>query len=235
MKNINYIIFISALVLFAVGACSKTKTVVSPVSINIIHAMPDGNPILPVFGNEKVSYYSSAQTISYGGYQLYSQMSNDGILSVVSLGDTSRTIYKETLSFMPGYIYSLFMAGDTIKPDVLLSQDTIPLFNDSSVGVRFVNLSIDKTPLSIAIEGNVSPEPEFSSMQYLKISSFKKYSANSLIPGNYTFEVRDDLTGDVLTTFTWTYVVSKSNTLVISGSKDPNSSTPMTIFPVNNY
>jgi hypothetical protein len=198
--------------------------------------MATGNPVVPVFGTGPAQYYSSAQQVSYGSAQLYSPLSGSNPLSVVPITDTVFTIFKGSLILVAGDIYSFFLTGDTTKPDTLFVQDNIPLHSDSSVGIRIVNLSPSSQSISINLAGNAASQTEFSGLVYKQISSFKTYVANSSIAGSqYVFEVRDQASGNLLTTYTWSYHLFKNNTLVIAGSEDPTSSTPLMVFSVNNY
>jgi len=219
-----------------IAACHKSNgTDDSPASINIINAIPDGNSIVPVFGNELVRYFSSAQTISYGGFALYSPLSGSGNLSITQISDTNRNLFNGKLQFAPGGIYSFFLTGDTLKPDTLFVKDQLVNYADSSVGVRFVNLSPDSKALTINLIGNDASQTEFEPMGYKGISSFKKYTADINVPGFYSFEIRDQASGDVLTTFDWYYTLHKNNTIVIAGSVDPASSTPLNLFQINYF
>lgn len=234
MKYINYILFLLAMQ--STTSCHKSSALVSSVSINFINAIPASNGIIPVLGTQAIQYYSTAREVYYQQGQLYSPISGVIPLTIIQISDTTVPIFKGSLTVRAGGIYSFYLAGDTIKPETMLLQDTIPVYYDSSAGVRFINLSPDSHPISVNIQGNLSSQTEFSSLGFNQISSFKKYLANStIISGNYTFEIRDQASNTVLTTFIWGYTLFKNNTLVISGSVNPTSTTPITVFQVNNF
>lgn len=220
--------------------CHKSSTPVAPVSLNVVNAIATSQPIIPVLGTtDTILYFSNALSIGYGATQLYSPLSGPTILYVVQGTDTvpsKEKLFNGTLNLVAGGIYSFFLAGDTTKADTLLVQDHIPLYSDSSAGLRVVNLSPGSQPISITLNGNPASQMEFSGLGYKQISSFKTYAANSSVVNNqYVFVIRDQASGDSLTTYTWNYPLFKNNTLVIAGSEDPTSSTPLLVFSVNNY
>lgn len=225
-------------------SCHKSNSsITAPASLNIINAIPTSQPLIPVFGTtDIIQYFSNTIWIYYGGYyggvQLYSPVGGSNLLYVVQLTDTVPTkekLFSGTLDLAAGSIYSFFLSGDTTKADTLLVQDHIPYYSDSTVGVRFVNLSTGSQPISVNLVGNAASQTEFSGLGYRQISSFKSYPATLNVGGLYTFEVRDQASGNLLYTYTWSYTVFRNNTLVISGSEDPASSTPLMVFAVNNY
>jgi hypothetical protein len=95
-------------------------------------------------------------------------------------------------------------------------------------------LSSGSQPISINLAGNDASQMEFNPIGYKQITAFKTYPDTCGI-SSYNFEVRDKATDNLLTTFQWSFSLFKNNTLVISGSEDPASSTPISVFAVNNY
>ncbi|HWK07714.1 MAG TPA: DUF4397 domain-containing protein [Puia sp.] len=235
----TYRVFVAFAVSLTILSCHKSGTPVAPVSLNVVNAIAGSQPIIPVLGTtDTILYFSGALTVGYASAQLYSPLSGPNLLYVVQNTDTAPSkekLFNGTLNLSAGAIYSFFLAGDTTKADTLLVQDHIPLYNDSSAGVRFVNLSPGSQPINITLNGNPVSQTEFSGLGYKQISSFKTYAANSSVGGNYLFVIRDQATGDSLTSYPWYYSLYKNNTLVISGSEDPASSTPLQVFSVNNY
>lgn len=243
MRRILLITFIISVHLISFSCHKSSGGNVSPASVNIINAMATSQPIIPVFGTTgAIQYFSNAQTVSYTSSVLYSPLSGSNSLYIVQqtgtdtlLTDTKRMMFNGSLNLTAGGIYSFFLAGDTTKPDTLFVQDNIPYYSDSSAGVRIVNLSPGSQPISVNIQGNLPSQMEFSGLTYKGISSFKKYPANSSIPGNYSFELRDQASGSLLATFTWNYALFKNNTVVIAGSEALGSSTPLQAFQINNF
>ena len=231
-KNIKISSICSLFALLLI-ACHKSDTVTSPASINIINAMADANPIIPSLGGT-VQYYNTAQQIPYGFAQLYTQSSGKSSISISQTSDTSMSVFRGTFELAPGNIYSLFLIGDTTSPDTLFIRDNIPQYGDSAVGIRFVNLLQGKSSVSINLQNNPISQTEFDNLGYKQITPFKKYPVTIDIPGSYTFEIHDLASGELLSTFSWYYMLYKNNTIFISGSIDP-SGIPLVISQMNNY
>ena len=226
-----------ALVLTAL-ACKKYdfNGVVSPASVIVVHAMPDGNSMLPFFGVPPAKYWNTRVKVSYGGFYLFSPPKDSGALLVVPSTDTLFSVFQGKLPLVSGGIYTFFLAGDTTQPDTLLTKDDIPYFTDSSVACRFVNCSQGGKSLNITISGNdPTTQPEVASLGYMQASTFKRYSAATSIGGSYTFVVRDAASGDSLTSYTWRYNMYKTHSLVIMGSQDGTGPKPLKVYAVNHY
>lgn len=239
MKYLFSLALIVNMLIFTL-ACNKSNTTInSPASLNIINAISNSQPVIPVLGTTGSIQYFSATTVSYGTGQLYSPISGPNSIYIVQGTDTANPklrLFNGTLDLAAGDIYSFFVGGDTTNTDTLFVQDHIPVHNDSTTGVRFVNLSPGSGPISITLDGNPASQTEFDGLGYKKISSFKTYPANLGASGSqYVFVIRDQATGDSLTSYFWNGFLFKNNTIVISGSEDPASSTPLMLFQVNNY
>lgn len=240
MKNIRFIVYIIIIGVLS-PSCSKKDGISAPASIVVVNAMPTSQPIIPVFRTkDPIQYFAWAAAIGYGSSLLYSPTSGSNTLYVVQNTDTIPSdpkvlMFNGTLNLNAGTIYSFFLAGDTTKPDTLFTRDNIPAYKDSSAGVRFVNLSPGSHAISISLDGNPPSQTEFGPLNYKEISTFKKYTATSSMPGYYTFDIIDQASGTILTTYTWNYAQRKNNTIVIAGSEDPSSSTPLNLFQVNHY
>jgi hypothetical protein len=241
MRTPQLIVAVATLSLIATIACQKTKVVPAPASITVVNAMAENSSIVPKFGSDTAGRYYMGPTygstmvpVWYGASQLYSPVAGVTPLLVVPSTDTGFTIFKGSLTFNSGDIYSLFLSGDTAHADTMLVKDNIPYYSDSSAGVRFVNLSMGGKALTINLDtdpGNM----EFPALGYKGITGFKKYDASPAAGDHYNFEIRDQASGDLLTTFTWSFPRFRNMTVVIAGSTDPGSATPLTIFSVNNF
>jgi Domain of unknown function (DUF4397) len=229
--RIAFVSAISATMIF--GSCSKTANPASPASIVVVNAIPDANSLYFLFSKDAPMYFQSAQSIGYGGGAIYTPQAGERSLYVIQSTDTTKSIFTGSLNLTTGGIYSLFFSGDTTRPDTLLVQDNIRNYNNDSAGVRFVNLSIGGKSLSINIEGGTPGD--IASLSYKGVSGFKTFSSDINGPGAYNFEIRDPLTGDLLTTYSWYYTDHKNNTIVISGSPDPASATPLYLFQINHF
>jgi hypothetical protein len=209
----------------------------------VINAIPNSDAIIPVFGtSEPLHYFSGAQTVGYESGQVYSPNSGKNSLYIVQQRDTTDInskleLFNGTLQLEGSGIYSFFLAGDTTKPDTLFVKDEIPSYSDSSVGVRFVNLSSNSSAISVNVLGFPSSQGGVNNLAYRGISRFIQFSAssNASPDQSYVFEIRNQANDSVLLTYQWYYTLQRSNTLVISGFEGDGVSTPLTVFPINNY
>jgi hypothetical protein len=117
----------------------------------------------------------------------------------------------------------------------VLLEDKIPLYQDSTSGVRFINLSPNSQPITVNIQG--STLSRFGTLSYKQISDFKPFTTKGQnLSNGYIFEVRDAQSGSLLTMFTWTPKVFFCNTLVITGLVNDNTGNyPVSVFQVNHY
>jgi hypothetical protein len=228
MNYINLIGIVIVIQLVAMGCHKSSSVLVSPSSLNIVNAIPTSQPIIPVLGTANaIVYFGNAESINYADAQLYSPLSGPNSLYIVQSTDTLEInpkfeMFNGTLNLVSGGIYSFFLCGDTTAVDTFFVQDHIPVYNDSSAGVRFVNLSPGSGPMNINFQGNPATQTEFSNLAYKQISTFKAYSASSSAPVNYTFVIHDQVSGDSVV-YSWSYSLYKNNTIVIAGSENPSS------------
>jgi len=239
--SVIVMIVLPAVFLIEGMSCQKAKVVPPPASITVVNAMATSNPIVPKLGADTSGRYYNDPTgnsmiqVWYGSSQLYSPVAGTVPCLVVPSTDTSFNIFNGNLNLSSGEIYSFFLSGDTAHADTMIVKDNIPYYGDSSVGARFVNLSIGGKALTITLAGDDPNNTQFPTIGYQGITDFKKYNAGANVGGSYQFVIRDQATGDSLTSYFWSYKLYKNNTIVISGSPDPLSSTPLTVFSVNNY
>jgi hypothetical protein len=228
--------------LVLLSGCAKTSFdgTVPVAALNVINAAMDVPSLNVNFTATPIPYYLYQQPVSYGSSYEWAVAPGDSPIVIVSSLDTSSSIFTGNFKFVPQAIYSLYVLSGTSggQGNVLFQQDTIPVYTDSAAGVRFINLSPDSHPLTVNLQGNPPSQTEFSPLAYEQISSFKQYSATSVVANNggYSFEVHDQSTGILYTTITWNYQVYRNNTMVICGSVNPlNTTTPIMVFAVNNY
>lgn len=202
-------------------------------SLNIVNASGDNPVIVASLSDTAIPFYTIQNPINYQSFIRYNNPSGATPLIIVSASDTTHSLFQGNFDLKPGEIYSLFISGQAKALDTIFVRDVIPFYGDSSAGVRFVNLSDGKLPVTVNLEGNSSSN-EFSNIAYRDVTPFKTYSAAGGI-SSYNFEIRDQASGDLLTTFTWNVSVYHNHTLVMTGSTDSASTTPFTVFAVNNY
>ena len=212
-------------------ACKKTDSVQTLSSLNIVQAAVSVNSIAVSFATSPIPFHQNQAFISFGSSAEYGLQPGKNPLVIVSADDTTKSLVSASFDLKPGKIYSFYLAGQAAQIDTLFMQDIIRVYTDSSAGLRFINLSPDSKPVSINLVGNPSSQTEFAGLGYKEISAFKSYSATSSVGGVYNFEIRDQASDSLLTTFSWTYGLQKNNTVVISGLE----ASGLTLFQVNNY
>ena len=257
--------FLSLLCMIAAGSnCQKSisaPAVDGPAAFTVINAIPNtsSSGIVPVINSsEAIMWFQTASNIGYGSFYEYSpQGGNDTVYVVQGNGDTlnigpkaSDLLFNNVLTLKTGGIYSLFLCGaDTSSPDYLFSTDTLPYHSstDSTVGIRFVNLSSDSNPISINLEGSPNGS-EVGSLLYKGVTGFKDYISNAEVSG-YLFVFRDAATGDSLTQIQLTssgsgltdynnsnnLLTFKNVTIAFYGSTNSSSGNPVSVMMVDNY
>jgi len=250
--------------------CSKVNSgtpTYSVASLNVVNVLPNSNPLILVQGSisSAIGEFSGITPLSYastavltpktGSETLYAIQSNIDTATVGSKGPDF--MFAGELNFEAGGLYSLFITGaDTTAPDTLFLQDILPSITDSSVDIRFVNLSTGSNPISINLEGS-SNGSEVASLAYKGITGFKEYSNNSTTV-DYLFVVRDAASGDSLTQFDFLASGSYNNgngltdpsnnpnnngtlltfrhvTIAVYGSESANTNNPLNTMLIDNY
>lgn len=232
MKNCH-VIFVVTLFLTAIS-CNKNKTSGGLTSLNIINAEAGIPSIYVYLTLSDSAFYLQQSALQYGSCVEYGIPSGTSPLTLINSIDTTKTLLQADLHVTTGGIYSLYLSGQYPNVDTLLRQDSIPVNIDSVAGLRFINLSSGSQAMTVNLQGNPSSQTEFSGLGYKMISSFRTYPDTSGIT-SYIFEVRDQASGNLLFTFTWNFTLYRNNTIVIDGSEDPTSLTPIGGFQVNNF
>lgn len=248
-KRSNYIFFLSLLnswIFFA--DCSKqfSQPVYSAAALNIVNALPNSSPLIPVQGpiSTEIGDFSNISALPYGNtFLLTTPSESEEVYAVqqnsdtVSLGSKAGDfIFSSTLSVAPGGLYSLFITGaDTSSPDYLFVRDTPPLHGDSTIGIRFINLSAGSNPVSVDIQGQPNGSTA-SSLAYKSTSSFSDFAATSPV-SSYIFEFRDVTSGNLLASYTLNgvnTVLFKNLTIALIG-QPPGGTVAQTCMQENNF
>jgi hypothetical protein len=272
-KSFTNAVFVAIVILAGTG-CEKTETapsVLKPVAFTVVNCIPNSQPIIPVFNaGSSIEYFRHALAIWYpgNGYPSFNEYSPPGGMDSVFVVQQNDTLdigakapgmmFYSVMNLNPGDIYSLFLTGaDTSSPDYLFTTDSLPHYGsgDSTVGIRFVNLSTGSNPMSINLEGS-SNGSEVADLSYKGITAFKRYVNNSTTM-DYLFVIRDAATGDSLTQFDFlqsgsnnsgfgltdpsngsnngNLLTFKNITIVIYGSENPASNFPLNATLIDNY
>ena len=211
MKKEKVFAYVSGLfLLLIITSCSKEKIVTGVASLTLVNGMVGSTPYLVTnfSGGQPLQSYTAAMKIRYATYSVFNQSgaySGKQPLAVYRYPDTtvhSSPVINVNLDLKPNTMNTLFLAGTITEPDTLFTSDQ-PLWHpveDSTMGVRFVNLLKGSSPVSINLLGmpNGSEQP---SLGWKGVTPFIKYKANAGVD-SYVFEFREAASGNVLQTYT---------------------------------
>jgi len=236
------------------GWCACKKTTLPPASnvagFNFINATVGVNPLFVQFNNKSVifSTLTTANKLSYGSTNLFSPLSGNVIISFIQTTDTTHTLFQGNFNLQKFNTYSFFLTGNVNQPDTLLLRDQLPYYSptDSVGGIRFINLSTGSNPISINMKGQTNGS-EVSSLSYKQATIFKNYPSTSTI-SSYTFEFRDQATGALLASYSFTGVNNstgtntaintfrfKNHTLALIGQPGGTGTSAQKALMINNY
>jgi hypothetical protein len=184
-------------------SCTKEAARPGAAALTIVNAVPDSDPsLLPIFGGtQPLTWYAFAAQIPYGVSFVTGSYSGTQALTIYHYPDTtehSTPLFDLTLHLPVNTIHTLFLTGTMAAPDTLFTTDALPNFpsSDSSLGIRFVNLSYGSAPVSVNITG-LAQGSEVNSLPYKGLTGFIHYPATSGV-SDYTFEFRDAASGDLI-------------------------------------
>lgn len=209
-KEILFAYISGLLFLVGLASCSKEKTVPGAVSLTLVNGMVGSTPFLVTnfSGGNPLQSYTAAMKIRYATYSIFNQSGSYGgkqPLAVYRYPDTtvhSIPVIHVDLNLEPHSMHTLFLAGTITEPDTLFTTDTPPSHpvEDSTMGVRFVNLLKGGAPISINIQGmqNGSEQPFLA---YKGVTPFTIYKASAGV-SSYVFEFRNAGAGNLMETYT---------------------------------
>ncbi len=232
-------------------SCSKETARPGSASVTIVNAVAGDTTLIVTLNNPDtvilthaqvlISYNAALQFNSYSGVQLFHLHE----FSLTTGLPEYPALFNVSLNMPAGSINSLFLTGTRYAPDTLFVRDSLPSFqtSDSSMGIRFVNLSPGSSPISVDVQGATTGN-EVNSLAYKEITGIKKYPAKSSI-STMTFEIRDAATNTLLATCPITGINipgtsaanlwrNRNHTLVFDGLPG-NKIVPQKAFMVNNY
>jgi hypothetical protein len=218
---------ITLLFLFSIflSACKKDEAVALDAgAINITNAVI-GAPTLTLIANP--SFVSATNQISANNFAfmpIYSGQTQVKV-SVPAVIATATTVampeivyYNQTLPVDNTTNYSLFLTGLSASAvdNVLIKETYTRTYADSVCGVRFINLALGNTPISVNIK-TLANGSEAASIAYKAYSDFKQYPAKKA-NASYIFEFRNATTGVLITSYTLTTPYFHNVTLALRGT-----------------
>jgi hypothetical protein len=200
MKKIINVIASLQLVIFstiAFTSCKKDEIKTSPLT-----SLTVGN--FKISG-KTVKLGSNATTVANNntnGTQM-ALIAGTNDLYVWPVGDSLHPYYVQNkFASADRECYSLFLCGDTLTQDAVIIKENIPYRTDSTAGIRFINLSPNSTPLNITLSTDPVGTAQVLNLAYKQYTEYRSYPG--LYNSAYTFQVRDGVTNNILTTFAFT-------------------------------
>lgn len=248
-------LFISgAVIALAVTACKKeidkpnvpgSYTIVNATDVAAAKAYASGHEIywniLPATDN--VAQYVSAN---------YAVVAGPVLFKAVDAADTTKILFAsagKTDELEEAKLSTLFLTGNAVAgyEGILLKNESLPIYSDSVMGIRYINLVPGDAALNVTLSASTTVN-EAANLNYKQITNFKTYPAlQSTAP--ITFQARD-ASGTLLGSFILPYTPSASGnyktsaipfarfknlTLVIKGAIGGTGTNAIGIFPVPHY
>jgi len=220
------------IVIFSLGLASCKKELTFKVSgtssLTLINGVVGNDYLYTDFNGDKSNgvYISQLGAISYGSAIFFNSYSGQQKLGLYQNPDTnanSKPVFNLTLNMPVNTIHTLFLMGTPQNPDQLFTTDQLPYHapSDSTMGIRFVNISQGSAPVSVNLLGQANGS-EADTLSYKGVTAFKNYNAGSAV-SSYTFEFRDKATGALL------------GNCVVDGVNNPGTQTAPNIRRNRNY
>lgn len=212
MQNI-FSALLFCLALMSITSCKKETKLRGTASLNIINTVAGTSELATNFkGTDPNNFYLGGGFLSYKSaddrnmFRAYSGTQRLGLYNYPDTTSKSVPLYDLTLDLPVGSITSLYLTGTVSSPDMLLIKDTLPELPaaDSSMAIRFVNLSQGSGPVSVNII-NKANGSEVNSLAYKGVSKFNLYPVNFTMD-DYVFEFRDAVSGTLIASYTTEYL-----------------------------
>lgn len=191
------------LLMLILASCAKQTVAPGAASLTLINAVVGSSPLVTNFkGGNPFEYYHATQLIYKtfnNNSNRYAQFSGTQPVALYQYPDTTEKsvpLFNLVLDLPVGSVQTLFLTGTVSAPDTMLVKDDLPYHADSSMGMRFVNLSPGSSDISVSIKGQTGA-PEVARLPYKGSTVFKKYAAGFEVH-DYEFEFRDAVSGALL-------------------------------------
>lgn len=190
------------------GSCSKTPVPPGAMSLTIVNTLT--TPLIVNFNEEDSILFTDRGVGQIVDRNTALAFGLNGGKQIVNLREinTANPIYtwedhsmlNLLLDLPAGTMGSLFVSGTKEAPDTLLVRDSPLHFpaGDSSMGIRFINLSGEKAAVHVNLAGQADGS-ETADLAYKNITAFKRYPADASVQ-QYVFEFRNASDGSLLAT-----------------------------------
>ncbi|RDC56651.1 hypothetical protein DU508_05420 [Pedobacter chinensis] len=193
MKKILFILPLAVLLL--ITSCKTEDIKPSSVSGIIVTNAVVGGAAVKISTNAHDSVLVNASKVF--GFDAGGQLR----LSVYGSKDPLKLYYNSDLQTQGGDVYSLFVHGQFPNGEGFLLKENFATYQESVLGVRFVNLSPTSAPVNVTLSGTPTIN-EFSGVKYKQVSDFKQIAAPlAAVNTSFNFQVRNSTTNEVLATY----------------------------------
>jgi hypothetical protein len=182
-------------------------------------------------------------------YKTFSLLAGNTQIKLYPINNPTFFYYNSVRNIINGGVYSLFLSGQGTAVDTVFIKDEIqPFYDDSTLGVRVINLSPNSGPLNVTLAATPTVNL-FAGIAYKQLTSFAILPLKSVVAANsVSFQIKD-ASNNLLSTYILpatansTYpgisILNSRNrnlTLVIKGLVATTSgSDAFGVFPVANY
>ena len=201
--NKRFLAMVFILASSTLSGCLKDDNQVYQVAaVRALNAVP-GSESLDVFlGNNKLNFDNMAiedESFAYTDTIPYKNAwPNKRIVSVVDPDDypDAKPLIQDTVTFVPGKFYSLFVAGYE-ELVVLHTADDLTQPSGGMAKVRFIHLSPDAPALDFELQSSEEESFTVEDKAYMECSNFQELKCD----GPYTVSFVDHRTGGELHSF----------------------------------
>lgn len=187
------------------AACKKDKTEpASLASFVIVNAINNGAPVKADFTGKDSVFTTTIPETEYNRSKKYTIPA--GLLvpiKVVSSANTDEVLFNKSMTFQPGDIYTLFLAGEPGTVDTILVKDNPVVPAANQMTIRFINCSTSGTikivPNLVDANGVTTPQAEIPGLAYRQMTDFIPYFVDGTV-NYYLIEFRNSVTDEILGT-----------------------------------
>ena len=234
MRKIHFILFL-ALLSLGIASCKKGLSFKpsGTSAFMIVNGLSGSDYLYTNFNGDKSKdqYFITMRTVSYGNFRFFNSYSGEQDLGLYLPADTNgKALFRLGFNLEQHGIHTLFLTGTTQDPDYLLTTDSLPfhLPADSTMGLRFVNVSKGSDAVSVNLAGQANGS-EVDGLAYKDVSAFKNYKAGSGV-SSYTFEFRDKATGTLLGSCVVDGMRNRNHTIALLGAPGGNAPSQVLII-----
>ncbi|MDR6786113.1 hypothetical protein ABIE26_004832 [Pedobacter africanus] len=209
MKRIYFNLFSTVLLLLVMSSCKKdtVKPGQGTSRLNIVNLITVDSDLLVNFNgtglSSKTKFYKQLYSLYYRNNQFTASYIGQQKLGLYRPADTvqgGKPLFNLILNLRVNTMNTLFLTGTEQAPDTLFTTNQLPYHvpADSTMGIRFVNVSLGGNPVSVNLAGQANGSAA-ANLPYKSATGYKNYATRSAI-ASYTFEFRDGVTGELLAT-----------------------------------